>query len=293
MHILVTPTPLKGDVFIISSKSLSHRYIIAAALSKGVSYIQNVMESDDLYATKKALESLNASFNNDIIEGQALRVINPNIECMASGSTVRFLIPIAMLLDEKIRFHGKDHLPKRPLDIYEHLFKSKGLHYERLSLDHLPIEVKGPLQGGIYELRGDVSSQFVSGLLFALPLCNKDSEIKIIGELESKPYVMLTVRVLEQFGINIHTTDHGFIIPGNQAYQPTSARVEGDFSQAAFFIIAGLIGHQIQIHGLNPKSLQGDAKIIDIITSMNGKIGYIDNVLEVKPSFNNKHHNRS
>jgi 3-phosphoshikimate 1-carboxyvinyltransferase len=283
MDIKVFPNTLSGTISVISSKSLSHRYVIAAGLANGVSHIKNIMASDDLDATKSALKGLNTDIENEFIKGGNLKIVTPQIDCKASGSTLRFMIPIAMLLNEIVTFIGIDQLPKRPLDIYEKLFTEKGYHYKRLSKDHLPVEIKGPLKGGTYLVDGNISSQFISGLLFALPMCKEDSIIQINGELESRPYVDLTIDVLRQFDIHIENKASQFHIKGNQSYQPIQASIEGDFSQAAFFMVAGTIGNTITCQGLNPNSLQGDRKIVDLILQMGGKIESDENHYKVYP----------
>ena len=285
MDIRVFPRPLGGHLDVISSKSLSHRYVIAAGLSKGKSVIENVLDSDDLDATKKALESLNVTIDGNDIIGRDLAVVNPIIDANASGSTVRFFIPIALMLDEAVIFEGQNRLPDRPLDVYETLFKDKGVTYERLTEKHLPIKVKGPLKGGHFRLSGNVSSQFITGLLFACPLLKEDSTIEITDQFESQGYVDLTCDVLKQFGIEIKKEGQQFFIKGNQSYQPQKITVEGDYSQAAFFMVAGLLGQTLTLKKLNPNSLQGDQKIVDIIAQMQGDIQYIENKYVINPSY--------
>lgn len=189
-----------------------------------------------------------------------------------------------MTLNQKVTFMGRDRLPERPLDIYEELFCAQGLHYQRKTNDHLPVEVKGPLKGGTFIIPGNISSQFITGLLFACPLLKEDSVIKIIGPLESEGYVDLTLDVLKQFGVMIQKNNHQYIIKGNQIYHPQDVHVEGDFSQAAFFMVAGLIGNAIKLHQLNHLSHQGDRAIIDIIQAMGGELSYLDHYYHVKPS---------
>ncbi len=285
MDILVSPTPLSGSLHVPASKSLSHRILIAAGLSNDESQLQGLLESDDIQATKAALRALGVSINNDVIRGGFPKRIEDHINAGASGSTLRFLIPIAMLQDQPLIFEGKDRLPKRSLSIYEDLFLSKGYRYERLSDDHLPVRVQGPLRAGMYKLRGDVSSQFISGLLFALPLLESDSILEIEGPFESKEYVNLTVDVLAQFGITIEQDNQTFHIPGSQKYLANHTTVEGDFSSAAFFLVAGVIGQApITLHNLNTHSKQGDKEILTILQAMNAKITISDHAITVVPS---------
>ena len=274
MNIEIEPRKLKGQVEVISSKSLSHRYVIASGLAKGVSHIKNVLASDDLNHTKKALTSFGVKFLGDDIYGSVLSYDGKIIDCGESGSTLRFMIPIAMMQDQDVVFTGKGKLPKRPLSVYQELFKDKEVKFEKIGEHELPLKVSGPLQGGEYILRGDVSSQFITGLLFALPLARIDSEIILTTPLASKDYVELTLDVMKSFGVDVTRLDNRFKIKGNQVYKPQKVSIEGDFSQAAFFFVAGLIGDEIRLKGLNPYSKQGDQKIISILQDMGGSITY-------------------
>lgn len=281
--IKITPNPLKGEIKIVSSKSLSHRYLIGAALANGVSVIDNVLDSKDLTATKESLTSLGIKIEGNTVYGGTLKVINNIIDANESGSTLRFLIPISMLLEKEVTFIGKGLLPERPLNVYEDIFKDK-YYYKRTTKNSLPLTVKGPLLPGDYVIPGNVSSQFVTGLLFSLPLLNGDSKIVIEGNLESRSYVNLTLETLKDYQITIIEKDNEFIIPGNQKYVPLKKSVPGDYSGAAFFIGAGLIGEKLILKNLLENSLQGDAKMIDIVKSMGGNIYFKNNDLIVEPS---------
>lgn len=281
--IKIIPTPLEGSVDIVSSKSLSHRYVLAAALAEGKSKIENILDSDDLVATKNALVGLGAKIKDDVIIGSKVKKVADTIDCFESGSTVRFLIPVAMLQEEPVTFIGKNQLPFRTQAMYEEIFK------DDYQFDHpkdrwLPLTVSGPLKGGTYPLRGDVSSQFITGLLYALPLAPNDSEIVLTSHLESVGYVDLTLDVLKKFGIKIIPTLTGYKIPGNQVYQPGNYKVEGDYSGAAFFVAAGLLSGPITLNNLNHESLQGDKAIIDIAQQMGGKIEKTKDGYKVYPS---------
>lgn len=281
--IKITPNPLKGEIKIVSSKSLSHRYLIGAALANGVSVIDNVLDSKDLTATKESLTSLGIKIEGNTVYGGTLKVINNIIDANESGSTLRFLIPISMLLEKEVTFIGKGLLPERPLNVYEDIFKDKYL-YKKTTKNSLPLTVKGPLLPGDYVIPGNVSSQFVTGLLFSLPLLNGDSKIVIEGNLESRSYVNLTLETLKDYQVKIIEKDNEFIIPGNQKYIPLKKSVPGDYSGAAFFIGAGLIGEKLILKNLLENSLQGDAKMIDIVKSMGGNIYFQNNDLIVEPS---------
>ncbi len=281
--IKIIPNKLKGEIKIVSSKSLSHRYLIGAALSNGVSQIDNVLDSKDLTATKEALNSLGIKIKDNLVYGGTLKVINNIIDANESGSTLRFLIPISMLLDKPVTFVGKGLLPKRPLNVYKDIFKDKYL-YKQETKDELPLTVKGPLKPGEFIIPGNVSSQFVTGLLFSLPLLKEDSKIIIKGNLESRSYVNLTLETLKDFKVDIIEKENEFIIPGNQKYITHNTSVPGDYSAAAFFIGAGLIGDKLILKGLKEKSLQGDAKMIEIVKKMGGNLYFKDNNLIVNPS---------
>ena len=271
MSVLIEPKPLSGHVEVISSKSLSHRYVIAAGLAEGTSILHHVLDSDDLDATKAALSHFGVRFDGQIVRSNGFHYDFKPIDCHESGSTLRFMIPIAMLQDQEVTFTGKGRLPERPLTVYKDLFKDQ-LNYPEHR--YLPCRIKGPLSNVDYFLRGDVSSQFFTGLLFALPCLNHDSTITWTTPLASKGYIDLTIDVLNQFGVHIIQNDHQFIIKGHQKYQPIEASVEGDYSQAAFWFAAGLLGEKLTLSNLNPFSKQGDAKIVEIIKQMKGHLDY-------------------
>lgn len=274
MNITIVPHPLKGHVSVISSKSLSHRYMIAAGLADGVSHVENVLESDDLEATKNALSHLGVRFEGYQIDGSKRYYDGATIDCFESGSTLRMMIPIFMMQNQPVQFIGRGRLPVRPLDVYEETFQYHPVTFKRLSEHSLPLLVQGPLIGGRFELRGDVSSQFISGLLFALPLAKKDSIITLTTPLASKGYVDLTLDVLKEANIQVVHKSDRFEIKGRQTYQALHTRVEGDFSQAAFWMVAGLFGDMITLSELRSLSKQGDRAILDILEQMNGKISF-------------------
>ncbi|MFA6800959.1 MAG: 3-phosphoshikimate 1-carboxyvinyltransferase [Acholeplasmataceae bacterium] len=286
MDVRIKPSNLSGEIAIISSKSLSHRYVIAAALSNQDSIVKNVLESNDLQATKAALNVIGAKFEGDKIMPANFKLIANTINVNESGSTLRFMIPIYMLQNEEITIDGTNRLVDRPLDVYDEIFKDKQVIFKHLNPSHqLPVLVQGKIKGGYFPLRGDVSSQFISGLLFALPLLSRDSVIELLSPLESKGYVDLTLDVLKKYGIHILHVDQYLYIKGSQKYQAKDFVVEGDFSQSVFWIAAGLFGNQpIYLKNLNNDSLQGDKKIIEIIQQMGGDIIYNEGVYKVLPS---------
>jgi len=277
----VIPSTLTGEVCIPASKSVCHRAVICAGLSEGTSRISGILLSDDIIATMQAMEALGAVIQQEgdtlIITGtDCKRPLKQEIVCNESGSTLRFLIPLG-LNDQNMTFTGKGKLVERPLDDYFAILDEQKIEYQT-NQGHLPLSVKGRLTAGQFRLRGDVSSQFVSGLLFALPRLDGDSSIIITTEMESQGYIDLTLAMLAHFGIQVINNNYReFIVPGNQTYRATDYHVEGDYSQVAFWLAAGTIGSSIHCTGLNPDSLQGDKVILDLIKKMGGN-------LEGKPS---------
>ncbi len=263
------PSKLTGTVNAPSSKSITHRAIICAALASGESLIENVSFSNDIFATIEAVKSLGAvvdvSKNSLRIKGikNCIRTETPNIYCNESASTLRFMIPIAMNFTTQAVFSAEEGLVKRPLDVYFDIFKNQNIDYEYINDD---LHVCGELSNGEFNIDGSISSQFVTGLLFATPLMSGTSVINIVGDLQSKSYVDLTLDTLHSFGIIVENQDYKkFIISGNQKYTATNYTIEGDYSQTSVFEIANFIGNNISILNTNPHSLQGDAVIVDNI----------------------------
>lgn len=274
----IEPNKLKGKINIPPSKSISHRGIISAALSIGESNIYNVIFSDDIMATCHAMENLGAEIerlghNSLKIKGKfPIKLKNKIIDCKESGSTLRFLIPISLLSGEKVIFTGRGKLVSRPLDTYYKIFDKQGINYTNNN-GNLPLELKGKLNPSTFKIKGNISSQFITGLMFTLPLLHGDSKIEITNELESKGYVDLTIEMLNRFGIKIENDNYKeFNIKGNQKYTNQDYKVEGDFSQAAFWLVGGILGENIQSNDLNINSIQGDKVILDLIREMGGDI---------------------
>lgn len=278
-HIKAFPTSLKGTLEVPTSKSLTHRALIAAALAKGTSVIDNVLFSADILATIEALKQIGAKID---VKGNQVKVTgvkqlkSPNqpIYCNESGSTLRFLIPILALTKNPVTFTGEPSLLSRPQSIYETLAKQDDILF-----NHTPskIVVNGSFKGNRYVINGSISSQFFTGLMFALPLLKNDTYLIIDGELESRSYVDLTIDILSQFNITIQELENGYFIEGNQTYKSTDYAVEGDFSQASFFLVGAIINGSLNIDNLSHESLQGDREIIDIIKQMKGQIIYTEN----------------
>lgn len=259
MKAIIKKSSACGRITVPPSKSAAHRLIIAAALANGVSEIKNVDLSEDIKATLRAAEAFGINYsykNGDLkIVSEGLSVKKTTIDCNESGSTLRFMIPIALTFDSKITFKGARSLMERPLRIYEEICEKNGLLFER---NNDEITVKGPLTSGNYEINGNISSQFITGLLFVLPLLNGNSAIKIIPPFESKPYVEMTFDTLTKSGIKFDYKDNEIFIPGNQRYKTLNETVEGDWSNAAFPEAFNLIGGNVEVTGLDENSRQGD-----------------------------------
>lgn len=270
---------LRGTVAVPPSKSVAHRAIIAAALSGGDCVIENVSMSKDISATVECMRLLGAkcrvntkNMTVHISEKKTYKVKDMiTLDCGESGSTLRFLMPVALGRGVPVKFVGHGRLMKRPQTPYLNIFRDKGIRFE---LDDDYIILDGELKSGTYGLAGNVSSQFITGLLFALPLIEGDSEILVSGELESRGYVDLTVDILKRFGIEIENYKYKlFRIKGGQKYKACPEfKVEADYSQAAFFLVADAIGCSVECLNLDPNSLQGDRAIIDIIKDTGARI---------------------
>lgn len=269
MKATIFPSTCSGTLKIPPSKSMSHRSIIAASLADGKSTISNLAFSEDITTTIEGMKNLGAKITcfEDSIEVEGIKDFNhlkdSTVFCKESGSTLRFFIPIFSLCNQTIAFTGENRLLKRPQKIYEDIFNSQDIPYVQ---DDEKIEIGGSLKSGNYELDGNVSSQFISGLLFALPLLSEDSTIHIKEPYESRSYVDLTLEILELFGIEATYSDSNTLfIKGGQSYKANDYTVEGDFSQTGFFAVLASINNDLTLTGLNPQSKQGDKQIIDII----------------------------
>ncbi len=251
-----------GEIYAPPSKSMAHRLLICASFAEGVSTVRDISLCDDVLATLDCLKALGIKTElcgKDVkVYGRDYSSLNPvmPLECRESGSTLRFMIPPAMLSGHTAIFYGAKSLMQRPMDVYREICRDKGLDY---IADGVSIVVKGPLQAGEYSLRANVSSQFISGLLFALPTLDGDSIIKITSSVESRSYINLTISALAKFGVHAEWSDDYTIkIPGRQKYQATDIRVEGDYSGAAFPDSLNIFGGNVEILGLDEGSIQGD-----------------------------------
>lgn len=271
-RIIITPGKLSGKITVPASKSISHRALICAALAKGRSEIKNLLGCADTEATINILNAFGAKITKEgdltIVEGIETPSKSAVADCFESGSTLRFLIPVAAALGCETEFHGRAKLPERPITPYFTELTKNGIIFKT---SKMPYQISGQLQAGDYSLAGDISSQFISGLLFALPLLQGDSRIIITSPLQSKPYVDITIAELEKFGVAVKETEYGYFVKGGQSYVPQNTVIEADMSQAAFFVVANALGSEIEMEGLNTNSLQGDKAIIDIVKNAEGK----------------------
>lgn len=269
---------LEGSIDAIPSKSFAHRYLIASALSDQETFLDNMVFSDDTKSTILALQNLGAII--DINKNSVLikKSINLDIKeelvfnCMESGSTIRFMIPICGLLSNRKVFEGIGKLKYRPLNVFKEIFENQNLLVEYNN--ELPFIYEGKIKPDNFKLRADISSQFITGLLFILPLLNKDSKIEFLTKLESREYVKMTIDVLKDFGIEIDANlKKEIIIRGNQKFKTSkNYKIEGDYSQAAFWIVAALLNGKIKINNLKQNSSQADKEILNIIKRMGAKI---------------------
>lgn len=280
MKVCIQPSVGSGVITAPPSKSITHRLLIGATLAQGESLISNVSFSQDILATIEALKALGAVCE---IGDHEVRItwpiqfhknIFPTIDCHHSGSTLRFCIPLSFCCDETISFTGSEALFARPLWVYEELCKERGLIFEKQGRT---LTVGGELHPGEFSLPGDVSSQFISGLLFVLPLLADTSIIRLTTAIESKPYMDMTMGILKGFGVeSFWQDDRTILVPGAQQYHGGCHTVEGDYSNAAVFMALKYLGHPITLQGLSSESLQGDQVAEDCFKALSYSGAEID-----------------
>lgn len=282
----VTANSAHGVIAAPPSKSVAHRALIAAALS-GEGVVHGMVPSEDMAATLRCVTALGTVVKH---EGDSVTVL-PNgtagetvADCGESGSTLRFFIPLFAALGKTVTFIGRGRLPERPLTTYEQCLPHHGVTWTRPETAGGIVTVSGKLRGGRYEVAGDVSSQFITGLLMALPLCEEDSEIVLTTPLQSADYVAITLQVLRDAGIDVAVTSSGYAIRGGQTYRLPPYTVEGDWSQAAFLLTAGALGGDITVTGLRRDSAQGDKRIEALLMQMGADIAWEGDALRVRQS---------
>ncbi len=256
----IQSSALNGTVTLPPSKSVAHRAIVCAFLAGGGS-VAPLIPSRDMEAALGAAKSLK--------NGEKL------INCIESGNTLRFFIPVAAALGKEVIFAGEGRLPERPLKEYIELLPKHGIKIE--SAGSLPLGISGRLQSGAYEIRGDISSQYITGLLLALPILDGDSQIILTAPLKSKPYVDITVKTLADYGVAVEETEYGYFVKGGQKYAARDYTVEGDWSHAAFFMSAAAIGGRIMLKGVDGSSAQGDKAVCDVMRMFGAKVTETEN----------------
>jgi len=278
--------PLHGKIGSVPSKSNAHRAIICAALSDRPTEIRLPFSNSDIDTTIDCLRAMGADIRRDkeslIVTPISVIPACAKLKCNESGSTLRFLLPVASAILKKADFSGTGRLPERPIS---ELLKAMEKNGAVFSGEHLPFSISGGLKTGIYEVSGNVSSQYVSGLLMALPRLSGDSRIVLTSPLKAKAYVDMTIDTLSKFGVNIETTENAYSVSGGQVYHsPDAYNVEGDWSGAAIYLVSGAIGGEVTVENLSLNSKQGDKVIVDIIKKFGADVSVYENSVTVRQS---------
>ena len=271
MDLRIEPRRLSGAVTPPPSKSMAHRLIISAALGSGVSIVRNVAFSQDIEATLRCMEALGAKWErltDDAVQVTGIGQISPDsftelprFDCGESGSTLRFLIPIALAVAGGGVFTGRGRLMERPQKPYFDLFDENGISYEQ---ENGILTIQGRLTPGDFRLPGNVSSQFFTGLLFSLALLDGPSSIVSTTALESSDYIHMTIDAMENAGVHVAASEDGRSFQvASSTYTSFDGTVEADWSQAGFWYAANFLDSALQLHGLNPHSAQGDLVVAD------------------------------
>lgn len=270
MKVIINKSKYSGTINVPSSKSYSHRYLIAAMLSSNSSVVSNIYYSNDVMATLNCMSSFGCEYKKD---SNSVTVFNNNkvledpvFDCFESGSTLRFLIPISLTKYESVTFKGTDKLIERGIDVYEEILSKQNIQVIK---NKDSIIIKGKLQAGTFDVNGVSSSQYITGLLFALPLLDGDSQINIIPPFNSKNYVDMTLKVLDEYNIKYTYKGLKIFIQGNQKYVANNVTVEGDYSNAAFLDALNYLDNKVKVLGLKEDSLQGDKKYLEYFKKIN------------------------
>lgn len=282
MEVKIIPSALCGEVQIPPSKSAAHRALICAALAKGENRVTPFCTSDDIKATARCLRELGMTVKEDkngYTVGRSQTAKTAALDFGESGSTARFLLPVAAALGVNAELTGSGRLPERPLSVLTNLLEMHGVS---VSSDRLPLNLNGKLTGGDFSLPGNVSSQFISGLLLAAPLISDDVRIHLTTEMQSVGYIDMTVEAMKKQGVTVVETTTGYMVSKESEYRPSDTVIEGDWSQAAFFMSAAAIGSDIKIKGLNFASNQGDMAALDVFAAFGAQISIEDDVLHIK-----------
>lgn len=285
MNIRLKPCRFCGEVTAISSKSDAHRLFIASALSDRPTFIRCNARSADITATVNCLNSLGADIKF-VDGGISVKPIKEKrksavLDCNESGSTIRFLLPVAAALGTNTEFTGGGRLPERPLSPLREQMEAHGVVFSPINV--FPVKINGEMISGEFTIKGNISSQFITGLLFALPLLNGNSIITVIPPVESRPYIDMTLNTLKKFGITVTEKSNSFFIPGGQKYaSPGTVESEGDWSNSAFFLTAGAVSGRVTVTGLDVSSVQGDKQILTILKEMGAEITVEQGSITVK-----------
>lgn len=285
MNIRLKPCRFCGEVTAISSKSDAHRLFIASALSDRPTFIRCNARSADITATVNCLNSLGADIKF-VDGGISVKPIKEKrksavLDCNESGSTIRFLLPVAAALGTNTEFTGGGRLPERPLSPLREQMEAHGVVFSPINV--FPVKINGEMTSGEFTIKGNISSQFITGLLFALPLLNGNSIINVIPPVESRPYIDMTLNTLKKFGITVTEKSNSFFIPGGQKYaSPGTVESEGDWSNSAFFLTAGAVSGRVTVTGLDVSSVQGDKQILTILKEMGAEITVEQGSITVK-----------
>ena len=291
MRALIRPRPLAGTITAPASKSEAHRFLICAALSDRPTRLTLNGTSEDIEATADCLRSLGA----EVLQEEGALVVtpirrvpdSPLLDCRESGSTLRFLLPVATALAGEVRFTGSGRLPERPIGALQAAMAQHGVSF---SADHLPFKTSGRLQGGAFDLPGDVSSQYVTGLLLTLPLLDGDNLLTVHPPLRSAAYLDITLTALRRFGVRPSEEGGGtglprrFQLSGPQPFRsPGDLEVEGDWSGAAFLLAAGALTGPVTVRGLDPASPQGDRRMLDFLKAFGAEVSLRKGAVTVGP----------
>lgn len=265
--VVIENSSLVGEVLIPPSKSAAHRAMVCSFLAGGGS-VNPIIPSKDMMAMEQVINSLKNG--------------SDTADCIESGNTLRFMIPVAAALGKSVTFVGSGRLPERPNGDYLRLLPEHGV--KCICDGKLPLKIEGQLTSGIYEIAGNISSQYITGLLLALPILEGDSEIVLTTRLQSKPYVDMTIKVMADYGVSVEETEKGYFVKGNQAYKNLDYTVESDWSQAAFFLAGGVLSGDVTLKGLDVNSPQGDKEIINVLKRFGADIEIGDGFIRAKKS---------
>lgn len=285
------PASFAGHVTVPPSKSVAHRAILCAALAGGDSILSPIAPSEDMTATIGAVRALGARTEYDAgsrtlrVQGITSPASAAAVDCIESGSTLRFLIPVAAALGVSAAFTGRGRLPQRPIGCYTDCLPQHGVACR--TEGGLPLGISGRLTPGEFAIPGNISSQFITGLLFALPLLPEESRITLTTPLESAGYVDITIAVLKDFGVTVLPDEKGWVVPGGQRFMPRNYTVEGDWSQAAFFLSMGALSANTEgifLHGLRNDSAQGDRAVVSVFRRFGAQICETEDGVWVRPA---------